>query len=299
MRQLLALALLIITADVSAADLRDPGAYTRVLIPFHMPVSGAGGVWLPQWWFRNDAAVSVDAFPLATVCGLPPPATPQGVPVFVLQKPALPGSTTITCLAGDVLPSFPVPPFVPIRTSAPGAFLYIETTGVSKISIAGRLSWQSAGYESPSAMLRATPETAFLSGPRSIMPVPVRRGTRFALRLYALPESASDRRVNIYIRNMQPISISAPGEEIVAAISVDLSLAAASVLPCLGSCDIPPVTFIPATAEVFNIVNPEALAPPATLRVEVMPSNNALKWWGILSITDTATNTVELYEATR
>lgn len=108
-----------------------------MLLPFHASVPTAEGAWVVDWWFRNDGDRAVDLFPLAVIGGLPPPGPPEFV--SIASYPAAPPHSTLKSPAGDVIPTLFVPPFVPVKTRTPGAFLYVEDPGRSGIAIGGTL----------------------------------------------------------------------------------------------------------------------------------------------------------------
>lgn len=289
------LLLLLLAGAAVAQTPRDTDRYERFLLPFHASVSNSSGVWFVQWWFRNEGAAAVDAFPLGMQCGFPPPPRPDGPLVHVLSNPALHPRTHITCLAGDVLPSFPVPPFVPVISAAPGAFLYIERTGADDVIVNGTIRWLSHGVSGSAVELRGIRETAFLSGTRSVMPIPVVADRRYAIRIYALPESlASSPRATVRVYEMQPL-VPRPEEQLRATIPVELQVPASRILPC-ELCDVPAAGYVPAVAQVFNLSIGSNEPRPSTLRIEIEPESPDLRWWAVVSATHNATNEMALYQ---
>ncbi len=295
-RRLLLFALLLLLAGAAVAQTpRDASRYERVLLPFHASVSNPSGVWSVQWWFRNEGGAAVDAFPLATQCGLPPPPRPDGPLVFVLRNPSLPSRTSISCPAGDALPSVLIPPIVPVVSAAPGAFLYIERAGAGDVIVNGTIRWFSHGLSGSAVELRGIRETSFLRGTRSVMPIPVVADRRYAIRIYALPESlASSPRATVRVYEMQPVT-ARPEEQLRATISVELQVPASRILPC-ELCDVPAAGYVPAVAQVFNLSIGSNEPRPSTLRIEIEPESPDLRWWAVVSATHNATNEMALYQ---
>lgn len=295
MRRLITFLLFAAAMAAHAQAPRVPSQYTRVLLPFHASVPAGSGTWFVQWWFRNDGQAPADVFPLAALCGLPPP----GGGVFVFRNPSLPAETTLTCLAGDALPSFPVPPSVPVLSTAPGAFVYVESAA-RQVRISGTIQLFSPMRNGAAAALNAIPEASFLAGKRSILPVPLTAGRRYAIRVYALPETLQvSPRVQVRIYDLQPQTSMAPYEELAATIPLELSTPPSGLRPCLGPCDLPDVGYVPAVAEAFQIAPPLGFMQRTTLRVEIVPESESLRWWAVVSATDNATNDVSLYEPSR
>lgn len=292
-----ALAVVLLAATAFAETPRDPQSYTRLLLPFHASLSTPGGTWFVQWWVRNEGDIAADAFPLATSCGLPPPPGPDGPRVFMRPNPALPAQTTVTCLAGDVLPSFPVPPFVPVVSSSSGALLYVETARKSEVAIGGTVRWLSQSGNGAPVALRAIPQESFIRGTRSIMPIPFASGRRYSLRVYALPESLrSGGRATVRVYDMQPAFVTTPQEQLRATIAIELVMPQSRLLSCLNACDLPSVDYTPATAALFNLFDgSDRTGIPPTYRIEIDPESDDLRWWAVVSATDPH-NEIVLYE---
>lgn len=296
-RALLAAVLCLVAVDAVSQPSRAASEYERLLLPFQTSVSAGNAAWQVAWWFRNESETAVDVFPLAYSCGLPPPPTPDGPRVFVVPSPALPPRTTVSCLAGDVLPSVPVPPSIPVVSSSPGAFLYVEASRARDVIVAGSVRWISRESSTGAAALTAIHQDAFLRGSRSIMPIPAISGRRYAIRVYALPESlGASANVVVHVYEMQPKLAFSPHEELRLTIPIRLEIPRSRVLPCLGVCDVPPVPFAPAVAEVLGSDWAGAMVQPSTLRVEISPESPDLRWWAVVSATDNVSNEISLYQ---
>ena len=273
--------LLMVFFAVNVFAQRNPADYTRVLLPVNRSVGASYGGWAVQWYFRNDGRSAADVFPLAWLCGLPFP----GPGVSMIAKPSLPAERTPLCFAGDVLPSPLVPPIVPIVSDKPGVFLYVETAALPRLSIAGSLRWSTFGSTSATpAPLRAIPEGEFFSGRRSILGVPRVEGSRYALRIYALPETAQGARVTVRVYDVRAARIDGPEETLLSTTTLVLDPPAGQVQPCNGPCDVPAVGYLPATAQLFDFTR----GGETTLRVEVEPDSDALRWWALVSATNAA-----------
>lgn len=281
-------------AAASSPQKRDPQNYTRLLIPFHQSVAAATGIWNVHWWIHNDSDTAVDAFPLAVGGGLPPPPGPEGPRAYVLSSPAIAPRSTPHGTYGDVVPFNPAPPVIPVATAGPGAFLYVESAHLGKLAIGGSLQFNNG----PATALHAVPEASFSNGTRSILPIPLFTGSRYALRIYALPETAGNSRVTVRIYDMQALSFG-PSEPLVATIAASLVVPESRVLPCLDPCDLPSVSYAPASVQIFDIARREPSAFFSTLRVEIEPESPALRWWAVVSATDNSTGAVTLYELDR
>lgn len=266
---------------------RNPENYTRVLLPAHQTVRTPFGWWQVSWWFRNDGATPADVFPLAALCGLPGP----GPEVTILPQPSLAANKTWLCNGGDTIPGRAVPPSIPIVSATPGAFLYVEREALPRLTIGGWLQWVGVGgvFEQP-APLRAIPEDEFVSGRRSVMPVPVTRETRYALRLYALPETAQDARVTVRVYDLQPPDFRFD-ETLLSTHTLTLAVPQASLRPC-RECDLPKVDYVPAGAQLFDFVPANA----ATLRIEIEPESENVRWWALVSATKAGTNNVAVFQ---
>lgn len=275
---------------------RNPADYTRVLLPFTGVTQGATGVWVSQWWFRNTSSRAADAFPLAFAGGLPPPPINGETPVFYISPPALPANTTPLSPAGDALPSILVPPVVPLISDGAGALLYVETAALLQVQLGGNLSWHSFAGSESTARLRAIPESQFVRGTASIFAVPVRPANRYAIRIYALPESGSDLHVTVTVLEMQPFGFSLPAEPQLARVEADLSTPNHRLVTCLGPCDLPDVPYAPPVVQLFNLVSTDHDYPPSTARIEISPRSPDLRWWAVVSATSNATGEMVLYE---
>jgi hypothetical protein len=279
------------------AATRNPADYTRVLLPFTGVTVGANGAWIVEWWFRNPSNRDADAFPLAFGCGLPPPPVNGETPVFVLGSPALPANTTPTCPAGDALPAILVPPAVPLVSEGQGALLYVETAALPQLQISGNLAWRQFGAADRSARLRAIPESQFARGTGSIFAVPVLSANRYAIRIYALPESASDPHVTVSVVELRPFGIPPPQPEL-AQFETDLGTPKYRLVSCIGPCDLPDVPYAPPVAQLFNLVSTDHDYPPSTVRIDITPRSPQLRWWAVVSATSNTTGEILLYDST-
>jgi len=276
---------------------RDVAKYTRVLLPFLNAVFTNDGVWSVTWWFRNDSDVAADAFPLATA-GCEAPLPPDGR-VRYLANPAIRPHAFASCLCGDTLPSFAIPASLPIYGllgDPPGAFVYVESA--SRVSARGSVRWQQAaffgGRTAVAAQLDGISEAAFFTGSASISAIPHDSGIRYALRLYALPETiTSSPRVTITVYEMQPLG-DTNDEQIVERLETAFHPPAGRIAPCAFACDLPNVAYTPAAVELFDIFVLVPQRTPSTLRVEIAPASPDVRWWGVVSATDAQQN-VTLY----
>jgi len=281
-------------AQASSPQPRDPQKYTRLLIPFHERVASVAGAWNVNWWIHNDGDTPADAFPLAVGGGLPPPPGPDGPRVFILANPAIGPHGTPHGTNGDALPAYPASPVVPVVTSGTGAFLYAESARLAQLVIGGSLQFNNG----PATALHAIPETSFAIGTRNILPIPLLTGWRYALRIYALPETAGNPRVTVRIYDMQALSLH--GEEpLIATIETSLFIPTSRVLPCLEPCDVPGGSFAPASLQLFDLARRDPTAFFSTLRVEIEPQSPDLRWWAVVSATDNVSEAVTLYELER
>lgn len=294
--RLLAFLLTVAFAQVVFAQ-RYPAAYTRYLLPFHGSIPGAGGYWFTEWWFRNEGSTAADVFPLTFGCFCPPGVT------SILRAPSLPASSTLLGTGSDV-----VPPFfynsatVPLGTPKPGAIIYVQTSARSNIDVHGQLRWISYGRTSPAVAVDAIPEQQFVRGTRSVLPVLVAANVRYSVRIYALPESSSNRTVTVHIIDMQPnpspVNGFAPREELLWSTTAQLQVPPDDRLSC-SSCDVPAVPYRAAVAELFNVPVLPAHGEGRSVRFEIVPSSTDLRYWAIVSTTDNGTNAVHLYPLTR
>ena len=280
-------------APASSPLPRDPQKYTRLLIPFHENVVAVGGGWNVNWWIHNDGDTPADAFPLAVGGGFPPPPVPDAR-VFILGAPAIEPHGTPHGIGGDALPAYPAAPVVPVITTGTGAFLYAESARLAQLAIGGSLQFNNRA----ATALHAIPETSFASGTRSILPIPVLTGSRYALRIYALPETAGNPEVTVRIYELQALSLDA-GEPLIATIKTSLVTPASHVRPCFEPCDVPGGPFAPASLQIFDLTrrNPSVLL--STVRVEIEPQSPDLRWWAVVSATDNVSQAVTLYELPR
>jgi hypothetical protein len=288
-RLLLAFIAVIAVVDVGA-QARRPSEYDRLLLPLHQSVAGAEGRWRVEWWLRNDGELPVDAFPLTFGYTFPKPEPDPGV--WILKRPALRPNVTLSILAGDVRPSFPVPPYVPVRGSV-GAFLYVQKDH-DGLNVSGVVGWQSRSGNVDAQHLAAIPEASFHRGSASIHPVPIVANTRYTLRIYALPETVDSGAITIRFFEMQPQDVPRPEERLVATIVGELEPQKPSLEPCLDPCDVPDVPLAPAIYQLFDVPRPDPeLQSP--MRVEISPASPNVRWWAMVSVTDNATQRVRLF----
>lgn len=291
MRRLLLLLLSAAWMAPASAQVRDPSDYQRVLLPFQAPVPAFRGTWQVSWWLRNDGLLPVDVFPLACLV-LPPPAN---FAITITERPALPAQATPACYAGDALPTFLIPPSVPVRESI-GAFLYVEKDA-TQLAIAGSLAWEAGTDRAEPAPLQAIPEAAFRSGTGSVLPVPVAQDTRYALRVYALPETLDVRRVTVRIFEMQPQLEPDPRERPIAEIHGELRPQTGVLAPCFGACQVPDVPLAPAIYQRFDLpVPPRGDVFQSPMRIEIAPGSPEIRWWAVVSATDNRTQQVRLFQ---
>ncbi len=272
--------------------------YDRFLLPFHASVPAFDGFWRVQWWLRNDGDAPVDAFPVALNCGLPPPPTPLGPPVFIVPPPAVGAHSTLSCLQGDALPSFPIPGSIPVRDSV-GAFLYVEKAR-EQMSVSGSVVWQGGVESVEPAQLRAVPDSAFRKGAASILPIAVAPNARYAIRVYALPETLDAKELTIRVFEMQPQPTFRPEERLITTISGELAVPEASLPPCRGRCDLPEVALAPAIYQFFGLPIPErGFQFQSPMRVEISPESPNVRWWALVTATNNMTQQIQLFEVSQ
>lgn len=294
MRRSLLILIAAIAVTNADAQVRRASDYDRLLLPFHASVAGVQGRWRVQWWLRNDGTVPVDAFPLALGCGLPPPPAPDP-PVFIVARPAVRPSQTLSCPAGDALPSVPVPGYIPVRGSV-GAFLYVEK-GQKQLTVSGTVGWEPPFETVDPPQLHAVPESAFRCGTGSVLPVPIAPDTRYALRIYALPETLDSNRIVIRVFEMQPQFSPRSEERLIATVAGELALQGASLPPCSGPCDLPQVPLAPAIYQLFDLPKPErGFQFQSPMRVEISPESPNVQWWAVVSATDNPTQRIRLFQ---
>ena len=293
-RPVLAL-LLIVLALQARAQQRVAADYIRVLLPVHRSVSTPQGTWFAQLWFRNEGDVPADVFPLAARGGLPPPPLPGGPSMSLLARPSLPAQRTVTFPASDALPSVMIPPLVPVESDGVGAFVYVERARAQRIAIGGSLQWVGVGSNAQESALRAVRETDFLSGERNIIGVPVVQGKRYALRVYALPETlTASPLVRVRVYDMAAPSIDG-NERLLLERVIELRVPPSRFRRCDNVCDLPDVPYVPAVAELFDLATMSTFWQP-NIRIEIAPESPQVRWWGIVSSTDNLTNSVAIFE---
>lgn len=191
--------------------------------------------------------------------------------------------------------SFPVPADIPVRGSI-GAFLYIEK-GQNELTVSGTVGWEPSLETVAHPQLQAIPESAFRYGTGSILPVPIASDTRYALRVYALPETLGSSGIVIRFFEMQPQFSPRSEEELIATVSGAFAEQDASLPPCVGSCDVPLVTLAPAIYQMFELPKPErGFRFQSPMRVEISPESPHVRWWAVVSATDDLTQRVLLFQ---
>ena len=292
MRRLFVLACLLVVMSAAGAT-RDPAQYTRYLLPVYGYTQAPPfAVWAAAWWFRNDGDTAADLFPIASIAQ--PPLGPEPM-IYIFAAPSLPAHDTPSTPAGDALPTWVNPPFIPTQSDGPGRFLYLEKTKTSAVKIAGSLQWLDRDYSATPTPLHASPEEAFLRGTRSIFPVPRNDGSRYALRLYALPETLGSGDVTVRVYEMQQPYAIEMGNHLLGSVSARLQPANASLLPCVV-CGVPDVTLAPAGAQIFALPIGTDRRSPSTFRFEIEPASPELRWWAVVSVTNNETQQVSLFE---
>lgn len=270
---------------------RSAPAYEAVLIPFANSVRTGSGIWFPQVWFRNDGDVPADIFPLGATGGLTPP--PEFPSLFLLPYPSVPPRSTPLFLASDGLPTFLIPPIIPVSSATPGAFVYVERNRIDQVSIGGSLVWASFAAFSSATELPIVRTSRFRSGRSSILGVSVEARERYSLRIFAHPESFGAEEFTVRVFNMQPQNVSETDEvflfEMTTTLRTDVDQ---SLLPCAIPCEVPAVPFKPAFAELFSLPTPLG----AVLRIELEPAEAGVRYWAVVSATHNDTNQVEFFE---
>ena len=294
MRRLIVI--LLLAASSAFAAHRDPAGYDRVLLPFSGFTSGVGGSWFAQWWFRNDGDTDVDVFPLARSCGFCPPAFRLSI------VGAIPPHTTPMYFPGDVLPGPLVPLSIPVAASPPGVFLYLERGKAAQLAITGflgRFTFSGSQRRSVSSALHAVPENRFRRGRQSIF-VPLAAGSRYTLRVFALPESVDNAAVTVRSFTVPEIAgfPAIGGETLTATAVLDLTTPSSEGFRsgCAGECDVPHVAYKPAVAESAILNAPFQQVPlPTLMRIEIEPASPNVKWWAVVSATS-ASDDVQFFD---
>jgi hypothetical protein len=273
----------------SAFAARDPAKYDVVLLPFSGVTSGYGGSWAVEWWFHNDGDAPVDVFPLATSCGICPPAGRISI------TGPIPPHTTPRYFPGDVTVGPLAPMVIPVEPTPPGVLLYVERGKADQLTITGFLgrsnTFSGSRRRSVSTALRAVPESRFRRGRQSIL-LPAVAGSRYMLRIYALPSFPTAFTVrSISVSEM--LSLVPSGDQLLRTDVVELFMTPSFYnefrSQCASPCDVPFVFYKPAAGEI-------ALQLPAALvRIEIEPSLPDVKWWAVVSATST-TDEVQFFE---
>jgi hypothetical protein len=280
-------ALAILLAASSAFAARDPAKYDIVLLPFSGATSGYGGVWSVEWWFHNDGDDPVDVFPLATSCGICPPASR----ISIIGP--IPRHTTPRYFPGDVLPGPVRTIVIPIEPAPPGVLLYVERGKADHLTITGflgRSTFPGSPRRSVSTALRAIPESRFRSGRQSIL-LPAVAGSRYMLRIYGLPDSFDTAVTVRSISVSETFGIGSSEDQLLRTDVVKLS----PTFPFYdfrshcAPCDAPFVLYKPAVAEIALPL------PPSLVRIEIEPSSPDVKWWAVVSATS-PTDEVQFFE---
>jgi hypothetical protein len=293
----IALALLL-ASSMTAAE-RNPANYERLLLPFTGATNAAGGgYWFAQWWFRNDGDTNADVFPLAVSCGL----CPKPFEFAILRAPTLPARSTPTYSPGDVKFGVPLVPIgVAFDSSPPGGLLYVERGKAGQLSISGFLARLSVTGTRPSvsSALHPVPDTRFRAGTHSIFVPPIAAGSRYTLRIFALPESVDSPLVTVRVFAIANISeIAQNPETLLRTVAVHFVAADSEAfrVKCLSPCDdLPRVAYKPSVAErsLGELLGESQTKP---IRIEIEPVSPNVKWWAIISATDSSDN-VQLFEA--
>ncbi len=280
-------AMLLLASSAFAA--RDPAKYDVVLLPFSGATLGYGGSWGVEWWFHNDGDAPVDVFPLATSCGLCPAASRISI------AGPIPPHTTMLYFPGDVIPGPLRPMFIPVEPTPPGVLLRVERGKADQLTITGflgRATFSGSLRRSVSTALRAVPESRFRRGRQSIL-LPAVAGSRYMLRIYALPDSFDTLVTVRSIGVPEMFDIGSTGNQL---LRTDVVKLFAPLLfneefrsQCASPCDAPFVLYKPAVAEIALPL------PPSLVRIEIEPSSPSVKWWAVVSATS-PTDEVQFFE---
>jgi hypothetical protein len=234
--------------------------------------------------------VAADAFPLA--CLIVPPINNA---VSIVARPALAAQSTRACFAGDVLPTFLVSPSIPVRDSI-GAFLYVERN-MRQLTIAGSLAWEAGPDRAQPTPLQSIRESDFRTGTGSLLAIPVIPETRYALRVYALPETLTAESLVVRIFEMQPQLELDSRERLVAEFQGKLEPQNGVIALCAGECDVPDVPLAPAVYQLFDLPLPQpGFFFQSPIRIEISPGSPDIRWWALVSATDNRSQEVRLFQ---
>ena len=291
MKHVLAGVLGLLFAFSASGQVRNAENYSRLLLPFVTTPASDGGMWSVQWWFRNDGAAAIDAFPLAFGCGFCPREFMDHA--WIVPAPALPAKSTLEAPCCDVFPAVPVPPFIPVARRLPGTFIYIEKN--RELAVSGHLRWADLNSQSQPTQLRAIKESEFVSGTHSVIAVPLRENLRYDVRVYALPETSGSASVTLNVYDMRSFRRE-PVDPLLKTMIRPLVNEKGSRRPCLNVCDFPDVEYTPAVAEVLDIAEGiQPFADVTLLRVEIEPSSPNVRYWAVVSVTS-PDREVQLFE---
>jgi hypothetical protein len=283
----------LLASSMTAAE-RNPANYERLLLPFNLEARGANAYWHAWWWFHNDGDTTADVFPLARYC-----APFCAFPLRYSLIDSLPPKYTYLVAGGDVLPARLGPPQSPVEGPPPGAFLYVERAKMAQLSITGFLGRTTTttfdNRRSVSSALRPIPESRFHSGTHSILLPSILAGSRYSLRIYALPENLDDPAITVRVIAIREIVGGFVDDVDTQLSSTVIRLATPQDLDraqCIATCDLPHVPYRPAIAELPI----DAGVRTATVRIEIEPASRNVRWWAIISATDSSDN-VQLFES--
>jgi hypothetical protein len=282
-----AIVLFLLLSPLTLAQQRDPAKYTKFLVPMSGNLQGVNAQWIASLVMRNEGPLPLDAFPLQTDCfccsaclGL------RSYPAFA------PGQDGFGMYAG--LPGG----FNSVVPSLQGYFLYVETVAAGQfnahLEVADRLK-----NPQHSTTLPVVAEGDFLTGRRSIIGVPV-TSSRVSVRVY---QSSPDSNATIAIRIFEfgpPASANSPA----ALLSQrDFQFAFdAQTDTCMPVFNCPAAVYHPGYVEIpfLPAVFPEVAENRSffhLVRLEFEPRSPTEKYWPLVTVTDAATNDVQVFTA--
>jgi hypothetical protein len=234
---------------------------TRVLLPFTWwELPGAHGtVWQTQTWIQNRGTSSAAVAPAACL-------------------------GPILCGSGfSIDPTSPPSRFIAAATVTTGLLAHIRSLPGADVVFSSRIRDLSHASDSSGTEVPAIPEEEFAAGSLSLIDVPTIYGARTLLRVYALPEAAAPREVEVrYYR------IPDPGDEVRLLLRTDRLRLDVPV-----RSDIQP-RYLAAYGQIAGIEFLPELFFGESAWIEVVPLTPGLRIWALASVTNNATQQVTL-----
>jgi hypothetical protein len=247
----------ILSASAAAAQ----QVTTRVLLPFTWwELPGANGsVWQTQTWVQNRGTTSAAIAPAAC---LGPILCGSGLPIEPTSPPAQ---------------------FIASANVATGLLAHISGLTGADVVFSSRIRDLSHASDSSGTEVPAIPEEEFAAGSLSLIDVPTTYAARTMLRVYALPEAADPREVEVrYYR------IPGPADELRVLLRTDRLRVNVPVRQDIDS------RYLAAYGHIAGIeFFPELFFGESTW-IEVIPVTPGLRIWALASVTNNTTQQVTL-----